>query len=176
MVAIVAIVAVIILGVTIGFNLYSSGTSSTSSLFSELTTFTTVIRTTLPMGGSTYFTTTGQYEGCIPPVQCYPTTVTTVIYVSIPPTSFVTQAFTVIQSTITVRGEAAGIPCATLRIPCISSTNQSIVADLIRYQGVYYYDSNYTLNNVVYMIWYTNSTYFCVSPTPSTNEQANACP
>jgi hypothetical protein len=179
--AIVVIVAVIALGVTIAYSLSTSGrstTTSSGSLFSQLTTYTTVIRTTLPVGGSTYFTTTGLYQGCIPPVQCYLTTVTTVIYVSAPPTtaSTVTKLYTVVQSNFTVHGQAAGIPCGALRIPCISSANQTIVANLVRYQGTYYYDSNYTLNTVVYMIWYNNSTYYCVSPTPPTNEQAKSCP
>jgi hypothetical protein len=52
-------------------------TTSSGSLFSQFTTFTTVTRTTLPLGGSTYSITTGEYSGCIPPVQCYLTTVTT---------------------------------------------------------------------------------------------------
>ena len=52
-------------------------TTASGSLFGELTTFTTVTRTTLGFGGSTYATTTGEYSGCIPPVQCYLTTVTT---------------------------------------------------------------------------------------------------
>src|SRR5579872_5560320 len=51
-------------------------TTSSDSLFSLPTTFTTVSRTTLSFGGSTYSTTTGEYSGCIPPVQCYLTTVT----------------------------------------------------------------------------------------------------
>jgi len=54
-------------------------TTSSGSLFSQFTTFTTVTRTTLPIGGSTYATTTGEYSGCIPPIQCYLTTVTTEI-------------------------------------------------------------------------------------------------
>ena len=43
----------------------------------QLTTVTTVNRTTLSFGGLTYPVTTGEYSGCIPPVQCYPTTITT---------------------------------------------------------------------------------------------------
>jgi len=58
----------------------TSTSNSSFSLFSQLTTFTTVTRTTLSFGGSAYATTTGEYSGCIPPVQCYPTTVTTEIY------------------------------------------------------------------------------------------------
>ncbi len=56
-----------------------STSTTNSSLFDGLTTYTTVTRTTLTFGGSTYLTTTGEYSGCIPPVQCYPTTVTTEI-------------------------------------------------------------------------------------------------
>jgi len=175
LVAVIAVIA-LALGITIGYNLYSGRTLS-GSLFSEVTTFTTVIRTTLPMGGSTYFTTTGLYQGCIPPVQCYLTTITTVIYVTTPSTlSTLTQPYTLVESNVTIYGEAAGIPCGALQLPCTSSTNQSIVANLVRYQSNYYYDSNFTANNVIYMIWYNNSTYYCVSPTPPTNEQASNCP
>ncbi|MFI5420638.1 MAG: hypothetical protein ACHQ1H_06690 [Nitrososphaerales archaeon] len=59
-------------------------TTSFGALFSQPTTFTTVTRTTLSFGGSTYATTTGEYSGCIPPVQCYPTTVTTVTFGDVP--------------------------------------------------------------------------------------------
>ena len=54
-----------------------STTTSSRSLFLQSTTYTTVSQTTLSFGGSTYATTTGEYSGCIPPVQCYLTTVTT---------------------------------------------------------------------------------------------------
>jgi hypothetical protein len=46
-------------------------------LGNQLITVTTITRTTLSFGGSTYSVTTGGYSGCIPPVQCYPTTITT---------------------------------------------------------------------------------------------------
>ena len=85
--------------------------------------------------------------------------------------------YTVVQNNVTVHGEAALIPCGALQLPgCTTSPNQTIIANLIRFQGSFYYDSNFTLNNVLYMIWYNNSTYYCVSPTPPTNEQANSCP
>ncbi len=55
--------------------------------FPELTTITTVTRTTLPVGGSTYFTTTGEYAECIPPIQCYPITITTTTWITITTTN-----------------------------------------------------------------------------------------
>jgi hypothetical protein len=101
--AIVIIIAVIgvALGATIGYNLSTGRTStitqsgntsmtattSSGTLFLQSTTITTVTRTTLSFGGSTYATTTGEYSGCIPPVQCYPTTVTTEINGSASPNS-----------------------------------------------------------------------------------------
>lgn len=86
------------------------------------------------------------------------------------------STYVVVKNNITVFGETAGIPCGALQLPCITSLNQTITAKLILFQGKYYYDSNYTVNAVVYMIWYDNSTYYCVSPTPPTNEHANNCP
>jgi hypothetical protein len=55
----------------------SAGSTTTVGLCpSNVQTITTVSRSTLSFGGSTYATTTGEYSGCIPPVQCYLTTVT----------------------------------------------------------------------------------------------------
>jgi hypothetical protein len=45
--------------------------------------------------------------------------------------------------------------------------NQSSTAILILYGGNYYYVSNYTFTgqyNIVYTVWYTNSTEYCISP------------
>jgi hypothetical protein len=42
-----------------------------------LTTITTVSKTTLSFGGTTYTIATGEYSDCIPPIQCYLTTITT---------------------------------------------------------------------------------------------------
>ena len=93
-VAIVIVIAFValVLGTTIGYNLTSgristvtqtgktsTTTNSSGTLFLQFTTYTTVSSTTLSFGGSTYATTTGEYSGCIPPVQCYLTTVTTAI-------------------------------------------------------------------------------------------------
>lgn len=88
-IALLTVVAIIALalGATIGYGISSGRTSTTTqtstmtnssgTLFSQSTTYTTVSRTTLSFYGSTYATTTGEYSGCIPPVQCYLTTVTT---------------------------------------------------------------------------------------------------
>ncbi len=65
-------------------------------------------------------------------------------------------------ATVTVYGHAAGLPCAALRLPCALPT--SIKANLTLYQSKYYYVSEITANNVVYTVWYDNSTYYCVSP------------
>ncbi|MDG6906313.1 MAG: hypothetical protein JRN20_11065 [Nitrososphaerota archaeon] len=80
---------VIALIIIVGFGVYfgstfnpantSAKTTTSSGSSTRLTTYTTVTRTTLSFGGSTYLTTTGEYSGCIPPVQCYLTTVTTEI-------------------------------------------------------------------------------------------------
>jgi hypothetical protein len=91
-VALVIVVTTIALalGATIGYSVSSGRTSTTTqtgktstmtisygTLFSQSTTYTTVSRTTVSFGGITYATTTGEYSGCIPPVQCYLTTITT---------------------------------------------------------------------------------------------------
>ena len=68
-------VALLLIGSgAIYFTTHNSGTT-------RMTTITSVTRTTLGFGGSTYATTTGEYSGCIPPVQCYPTTITTSLQV-----------------------------------------------------------------------------------------------
>ena len=57
--------------------LTSAGSTTTVGLCpSNAQTITTVSRSTLSFGGNTYATTTGEYSNCIPPVQCYLTTVT----------------------------------------------------------------------------------------------------
>ena len=79
-----------------------------------------------------------------------------------------------IMGNVTVVGRAAGIPCGALRLPCPLYTNESTIsALLIRYDGIYYYVSYIRVNNIQYMIWYDNSTYYCVTPRVS---WANACP
>ena len=80
----------------------------------------------------------------------------------------------IIAANMTVVGRAAGIPCASLRLPCPYPTNKSsISATLIRYGGTSYYVSFLNANNVRYAVWYDNSTYYCVSPKV---EWANSCP
>jgi len=94
-----------------------------------------------------------------------PTTTTT--------TTTGTLPYQIINPNVTVRGQAAGLPCAALRLPCPYSANQSTKAILIGYNGAYYYLSYYGLTNATnptqrvttwYTIWYDNSTAFCVSP------------
>jgi hypothetical protein len=86
----IASLIVIALIIVVGFGVYlydtfittstiSNDVGTTYTSFPQFTTFTTVTRTTLSFGGSTYLTTTGEYSGCIPPIQCYLTTVTTEI-------------------------------------------------------------------------------------------------
>ena len=57
----------------------TSTTTATSfgSVYLQLTTITTVSKTTLSFGGTTYTIATGEYSDCIPPIQCYLTTITT---------------------------------------------------------------------------------------------------
>jgi len=104
-VAIVIVIAILALtlGAFVGYSSSSGRTSTTTqtttmtnsygTLFLQSTTYTTVSSTTLSFGGSTYATTTGEYSGCIPPVQCYLTTVTTVIYLSTPPPNSTSTTF-----------------------------------------------------------------------------------
>ena len=96
--------------------------------------------------------------------------------------------YEVINPYVTVRGQAAGLPCAALEFPCVTAANQSISAMLIRYNGTYYYLSYYgsfnkqsgtetiqdgVLTNTWYTIWYDNSTVYCVSPKV---DSSIACP
>ncbi len=123
-VAFIIIVGVIALalGTTIGYSLSSgrtftvtqSGKTSTmtttnGTLFPQSTTYTTVSQTTLSFGGSTYATTTGEYSGCIPPVQCYLTTVTTVNYLSTsPPNSTSTTSESSLSSSNSISISSVG--------------------------------------------------------------------
>lgn len=79
-----------------------------------------------------------------------------------------------VVGSVTVYGQASGFPCAALGLPCAHPTNQSsISASLTLFEGKYYYVSNITANNVVYTVWYDNSTYYCVSPK---SQGVNTCP
>ena len=70
------IVPMVVVAILVGGVTYLAG-NSLSAL--RMTTIATVTRTTLGNGGTTYSITTGEYSGCIPPVQCYPATITTSI-------------------------------------------------------------------------------------------------
>ena len=78
---------------------------------------------------------------------------------------YVPSSATIVNTNVTVIGQAVGFPCAALRLPCPHYDNQSIGwATLIRYGGSYYYASTISVNSKVYTVWYTNSTYYCVHP------------
>ena len=67
--------------------------------------------------------------------------------------------------TAVVHGLAVGFPCAALRLPCPHyNSSSSGTANLILFNGKYYYFSNITVNDIVYSVWYDNATYYCVSP------------
>ena len=84
------------------------------------------------------------------------------------------SSVSIIEANVTVIGQAAGIPCGALRLPCPLYTSESTIsAILIRYDGTYYYVSYIKDNGIQYMIWYNNSTYYCVTPSV---EWANTCP
>jgi uncharacterized membrane protein len=80
----------------------------------------------------------------------------------------------IVKANVTVVGQAAGIPCSALRLPCPLPTNQSTIsAVLIEYRGTYYYVSYLSVNDIHYAVWYDNSTYYCVTPRVG---WANTCP
>jgi hypothetical protein len=84
------------------------------------------------------------------------------------------SSVSIIKANVTVMGQAAGIPCGALRLPCPLYTNESVIfATLIRYDGTYYYVSYIKVNDIQYTVWYDNSTYYCVTPRV---DWANACP
>lgn len=89
-----------------------------------------------------------------------------------------TSEWQVVSNNVTIYGLVAGTPCGALRLPCVTWPNQSLSVQLIRYEGDYYYVSNYSVGNNVdgykkYTIWFTNSTVYCISPKV---EWAIACP
>ena len=82
----------------------------------------------------------------------------------------------IVEANVTVVGQAAGIPCSALRLPCplpLHPNESTISAILIRYNETYYYVSYIEVNSIRYMIWYNNSTYYCVTPGV---KWANTCP
>jgi hypothetical protein len=84
------------------------------------------------------------------------------------------SSVSIVNANVAVVGQAAGIPCGALRLPCPLYTNQSTIsAILIKYNGSYYYVSYIEVNDIRYMVWYDNSTYYCVTPRV---EWANSCP
>ena len=90
----------------------------------------------------------------------------------------------VVRTNLTVYYDAACIPVEASYLSCptvntaVHSPSLSGV-DLITYQGTYYYAVNFTfyLNGqpVTNLLWYTNSTIFCMSP-PQLYSSYNACP
>jgi hypothetical protein len=103
------------------------------------------------------------------------------MYLTNPSSTTVTSSqssLSTVEANITVTGQAAEIPCEALRLPCPSPTIASAIsATLIMYGGTYYYVSYMNVNTPTsstrYVIWYNNSTYYCVTPQV---EWANACP
>lgn len=77
----------------------------------------------------------------------------------------------IVNENVTVYGDVAnlaGMPCELLRINCITIPNYSVPVKLIKYEGKYYYLSNFTYghNGVVttYTVWLDNQTYYCATP------------
>ncbi len=87
------------------------------------------------------------------------------------------ESFQVIATNVDLYGHTASIPSCAMRVPCVTYTNIPTVAELLRYNGTYYYESKYNLSTqgstATYTIWYNNSTYFCISPKVS---WAMTCP
>ncbi len=92
------------------------------------------------------------------------------------PATTISSSFsaTTVDANVTVTGPAAELPCEALRLPCPMPTNTTTIhAALITYGGNQYYVSTIKANGTQYTVWYTNSTYYCVTPQVG---WANACP
>ena len=90
----------------------------------------------------------------------------------------------IVRTNLTVYNGAACIPveASYLSCPTVDTAAHSPSlsdVDLISYLGTYYYAVNFTFylagQPVTNLIWYTNSTVFCMSP-PPTNSGYSACP
>ena len=136
-----------------------------------------------------------------------PTTIhstsTTTSTTSHPPTgqqSGPSTVYQTIERNLTLRGQAAVVPCVGFNEPsCPSASNATLhPIDLIAYGGTYYYLYNKTVETqccgvisnatttitiaptfTTYATWFTNSSVFCISPAhPITNteHQNRTCP
>lgn len=99
-------------------------------------------------------------------------------------TQLPTSSWQVVKTNLTVYYATACIPVEYSYLSCPTENTASHSpslsnVDLIRYQGEYYYDINFTyyMNGqpVTRTIWFTNSTLFCMSP-PQPDSGYNACP
>jgi len=134
----IASLIVIALIIIVGFGVYLNDTfnmtstmannvGTTYTSFPKFTTFTTVTRTTLSFGGSTYLTTTGEYSGCIPPIQCYLTTVTTEINGN---TSLDTTSATSVSTQLQTSSSSVCIVYGILGLTIINSSSAKPLSGL----------------------------------------------
>lgn len=109
------------------------------------------------------------------------------------PSGAVTQGsvYQVVDSNLTLGGQAAGVPCTGLDLGSCPTNATLTDVELISYGGVPYYLYSETLPNgggtiaggsaptSVYTVWFTNSSVYCVSPAhplTSTLVQNPTCP
>lgn len=113
-----------------------------------------------------------------------------------------TSSWQTVRSDVTIHGAPAFLgACAATGASCPPGDNLSIVVQLIRYNGIYYYDYSHQvtggsgnstvtstdatggirvstitgeLTTLAYTAWFTNTTLYCT--TPSLNGEVIACP
>lgn len=99
--------------------------------------------------------------------------------------------YQVVAQNMTLKGQAASVPCEGLNLGSCPSNSTLTGVALIRYGGAYYYlrslvepsgvpaNSSGVTPTAVYTLWFTNSSLYCVSPAhPLTNalRQTPTCP
>jgi hypothetical protein len=77
------------------------------------------------------------------------------------------QTYEIVESNITSPGQAGAEAYCSFGFPCPTG-NDPMAATLVLYKSTYYYFSVVPMgiNSPVvdYMVWYTNSTAFCITP------------
>jgi hypothetical protein len=129
--------------------------------------FTILVILVVAGAGVSYFFWTNQRAASNSLVTTYPPTANwTVVRTGL--TVYYYQACMVIES-------------STLSCPTMDTVSRSPYlnnVDLIKYEGNYYYTINFTYTHngqpITRDVWFTNSTIFCISPSPQSNYQA--CP
>ena len=102
------------------------------------------------------------------------TTTTTVIQQGTAQWAVLKDNITVYYGTACMVIDAVNFGCPTEDTATHSPSIRNV--ELVSYGGSQYYIGQVGVNEILYTIWFTNSTIFCVSPPSDTGPTYSACP